>query len=131
MRTKKCFSCPDSIKGLCCYHSLLIRTPFQVYNIVLTNHPCIFLDTDTNECTIYERRYELNPYCNTVEEAIAKNALPKECVYLNGTHRETIPKQPFIPDDLPKWIFERVEELNNLPKKRIVEIYQPELKKYF
>ena len=48
----------------------------------ITPFPCEFLDTATNNCTIYDRRQELNPECLQVEDAIKHHALPADCGYV-------------------------------------------------
>lgn len=63
--------------GKCCYKKIIIgRT------VYITPFPCEYLNTDTNMCTIYDRRHELNPYCLNVEDAIKHNSFPADCPYV-------------------------------------------------
>ena len=63
--------------GKCCYKKIIVgRTVF------ITPFPCEYLDTDTNLCTIYERRHELNPHCLSVAEGMKVSAFPADCPYV-------------------------------------------------
>ncbi len=63
--------------GKCCYKKVIIgRTVF------ITPFPCEFLDTDTNTCTVYDRRHELNPECLNMEDGIKHSAFPADCDYV-------------------------------------------------
>jgi len=63
--------------GKCCYKKIIVgRTVF------ITPFPCEFLDTDTNLCTIYDKRHELNPLCLSIEEGMKVNAFPEDCPYV-------------------------------------------------
>jgi len=63
--------------GKCCYKKIIVgRTVF------ITPFPCEFLDTNTNLCTIYDRRHELNPYCLSVPEGMKVSAFPSDCPYV-------------------------------------------------
>ena len=63
--------------GKCCYKKIIVgRTVF------ITPFPCEYLDTDTNLCTIYDRRKELNPLCLDVEEGMKVSAFPEDCPYV-------------------------------------------------
>lgn len=125
-----CLSCPDSIRGLCCYYSVIIRKGKIIYNIILPNHPCPFLDLDTKLCTIYEERFEINPYCESIKDAIKHNGLPKGCKYLKETNKKTIPRQPFEPKKLPNDIRRYVVMMNNRSQQEIIKQYRPKLLKY-
>ena len=74
LRVNLCIDCP--VRGLCCYHSKKFGN-----NNIITN-PCRYLDGDRKLCTIYEERFTINPICLTIEEAITKGQLPKECLYV-------------------------------------------------
>jgi uncharacterized protein len=75
---KLCTNC-----GKCCYMKVIIgRTVF------ITPFPCEFLDTNTNLCTIYDRRHELNPLCLSVKEGMKVSAFPEDC--------------PYVPEHAPK-----------------------------
>lgn len=63
---KKC-----KIRKYCCYQSVLAPSASgKMYNIILKNHPCKFLNPETSLCMVYENRFKLNPYCLTIKEAI-------------------------------------------------------------
>ena len=65
--------------GKCCYKKIIVgRTVF------ITPFPCEFLDTHSNQCTIYERRHELNPYCLSIEEGLKVSAFPADCPYVEA-----------------------------------------------
>lgn len=65
--------------GLCCYAKVIIRG-----EIYYTDIPCHHLDTRTNLCTVYERRFEVEPDCLTVEEGIKCRVFPADCPYVKG-----------------------------------------------
>jgi len=63
--------------GKCCYKKIIVgRTVF------ITPFPCEFLNTDTNLCTIYDKRHELNPLCLSVEQGMKVSAFPEDCPYV-------------------------------------------------
>ena len=70
----KCDAC--TIRGECCYWYIIIDNQPQKFAI------CPFLDPNTKLCIIYEKRYSVNPYCRTIEQAKIQNTLPEECLYL-------------------------------------------------
>ena len=63
--------------GRCCYHKLIIDDL-----VIALKNPCIHLNTDTNLCTIYENRFEINPGCLNIERGIARRAFPEDCPYV-------------------------------------------------
>ncbi len=71
---------PDSLCnhcGKCCYKKIIVgRT------VYITPFPCEFLDTQTNMCTVYERRHELNPECLSMETGFKHSAFPSDCPYV-------------------------------------------------
>jgi|GEM_PF-2413032 len=63
--------------GKCCYKKIIVgRTVF------ITPFPCEYLDTQSNLCTIYERRHELNPFCLSIKDGFSVNAFPEDCPYV-------------------------------------------------
>lgn len=65
--------------GKCCYKKVILgRTVF------ITPFPCEFLDTETNTCTVYANRYEKNPNCLPVVDAMRHNAFPADCGYVEA-----------------------------------------------
>jgi hypothetical protein len=63
--------------GKCCYKKIIVGRI-----VYITPFPCEFLNTDTNLCTIYDRRKELNPLCLSVPEGMKVSAFPKDCTYV-------------------------------------------------
>lgn len=63
--------------GKCCYKKLIIGR--YVY---ITPFPCEFLDTNTNLCTIYDKRHELNPLCLSIERGMKVSAFTEDCPYV-------------------------------------------------
>ena len=78
---EKCSKCP--VRGYCCYHSIIINGK----NVILTNHPCKYLDLKTMTCTIYPKRREINPDCMNIKEAKENGGLPKGCLYITDGER--------------------------------------------
>jgi len=74
----KCYYCREDVRGFCCYYS----TTIDEKDVVLTNHPCKFLDLLTKECEIYPNRNIINPNCLTVKQSIDMGYMPKECKYV-------------------------------------------------
>jgi len=71
-KEKLCNQC-----GKCCYiKSIVSGISF------FTDCHCRFLDTKTKLCTIYEKRFEVNPKCLSIKEAIRIKAVPDECPYV-------------------------------------------------
>jgi len=77
-----CLKCP--VRGKCCYHSILI----EGFNVILDNFPCFYLNTNTNECRIYDKRNRFKS-CSPIN--LNEGSVPKECLYLNGK-KERFPK---------------------------------------
>ena len=93
-----CEDCPSDLKGTCCFNSVLI----EGHNIVLSNHPCKFLDLKTMDCSIYNERYLKNRNCINIEQAIARGGLPVGCLYLGNATEDELKRAKIyhIPDNL-------------------------------
>ena len=65
--------------GRCCYAKVILDG--EMY---YTDIPCEFLDLATKACTIYERRFELNPECLSIERGIRMGVFPADCPYVAG-----------------------------------------------
>lgn len=65
--------------GVCCHEK--VRFGDQV---VITDIPCPFLDTETNLCTVYPERFTKQPRCSSAEDSAKANALPEDCPYVGG-----------------------------------------------
>ena len=63
--------------GKCCYKKIIIGSA-----VFITPFPCEHLDTETNLCTVYERRHEVNPECLTMAEGMVHSAFPADCGYV-------------------------------------------------
>lgn len=65
--------------GLCCRVKLLIDD-----ELVATPFVCPHLDRETRLCTIYERRFELNPFCVSAVDGVEARIFPADCPYVRG-----------------------------------------------
>lgn len=63
--------------GKCCYKKVIIGP-----TVFITPFPCEFLDTQTNLCTVYEERFEKNPFCLNVNQGMQVSAFPEDCGYV-------------------------------------------------
>ena len=126
---KLCALCKDDIRGICCYTSFLIDLPSKwvcqeqctdylrdictfnrqklskkrkLVNIILSKHPCKFLDPKTKLCTVYDNRFWKNRSCLEIHDARKGNALPAECVYLKGRLKKKYAK------NMPKIKYENI-----------------------
>ncbi len=71
-----CNRCPTGLRGICCWYSMYDGTDnFVVY-------PCKFLSKKIKRCKVYKNRFEKNPNCLTVEQALIEGALPLGCPYV-------------------------------------------------
>ena len=71
-----CEGCPTL--GMCCSHAILTQDGVKIY---LPSLPCKFIDTETKLCTVYEDRFEKNPFCHTMIALASKDGCPPECNY--------------------------------------------------
>jgi uncharacterized cysteine cluster protein YcgN (CxxCxxCC family) len=65
--------------GRCCCRKFVLRdivyhTPFY----------CQYFDPATRLCTVYQRRFEVNPNCLTVERSLERGVFPADCPYVAG-----------------------------------------------
>ncbi|QEN03588.1 hypothetical protein EW093_02370 [Thiospirochaeta perfilievii] len=69
--------------GLCCYEK-----EFSDEDIIFINmeKPCKFLDCNSNCCTVYNKRFNINPDCKKVNlyEALFNPYLPSSCGYVKS-----------------------------------------------
>lgn len=85
-----CSECPPEVKGTCCN----IHIPIGSFNILLEHVVCPYLDSKTKECTIYEDRLKLAPWCLPEAEMFGKGGLPEGCLYIKEhPEKEPNPKQ--------------------------------------
>jgi len=71
-----CNQCPSSLRGMCCWFSIYDG----VDNFIV--RPCPYLSKKTRRCTIYKKRFEINPRCLTLKKGLERGAFPKECAYV-------------------------------------------------
>lgn len=64
----------------CCYE----KVDLGCGEIVYTNEPCVYLDTVTRMCKIYEKRHEIEPDCLKLTEKLIRkiNWMPPDCAYV-------------------------------------------------
>jgi len=126
MNKKVCKNCP--IKGLCCYHSILVKDiDGKLYNIILKNQPCKYLDTERGDCLIYENRFKINPYCLPIEIAIRQNALPEKCLYVKKVkkYKMKYPKLDYVPANLDPLSIKKILWANNMDPGEFRKSYLP------
>lgn len=63
--------------GRCCYHKLIVGSV-----VIALDDPCRYLDVTAKTCTIYEKRFEINPRCLSVSQGIRKRVFPDDCPYV-------------------------------------------------
>ncbi|MGC8605831.1 MAG: YkgJ family cysteine cluster protein [Desulfomonilaceae bacterium] len=64
----------------CCYEKIDLGNGHIVY----TEEPCIYLDTATRMCKIYDKRQEIEPDCIKLTENFIRqiNWMPSGCAYV-------------------------------------------------
>jgi len=69
--------------GKCCYRR---RVADNGEVIIDYEHPCEFLDTETNLCTVYKERFKRCSYCGKVNlwTALFNPTLPPDCPYVTN-----------------------------------------------
>lgn len=63
--------------GRCCYEKFIVDG-----RVFTTRRPCRHLDASTHLCTVYEKRFEVNPRCLDVKRGIAFHVFPATCPYV-------------------------------------------------
>ena len=82
-----CNTCPSNLRGMCCWFSYFDGTDnFVVF-------PCKYLSKKTRRCTIYKKRFTINPKCMGIDEAYMMGGLPENCPYVENYDFE--PSLPF------------------------------------
>lgn len=66
--------------GKCCYEKLDLGGGLVRY----TDEPCVYLDTATKLCKVYENRSEFEPDCISLTEELVRNLtwMPEDCAYV-------------------------------------------------
>lgn len=67
-----------TVRGMCCHFSV----PVGGVLYVLPNHHCKYLGPD-KLCTVYEKRFEVNPECSSMQRYAEFGGCLKECNYKN------------------------------------------------
>jgi uncharacterized cysteine cluster protein YcgN (CxxCxxCC family) len=64
----------------CCYEKIDLGGGHIVY----TEEPCVYLDTATRMCKIYDKRQEIEPDCIKLNEHFIRqiNWMPQDCAYV-------------------------------------------------
>ena len=65
--------------GRCCCRKFVLRDI-----VYLTPFYCPHLDPTTRLCTVYERRFQVNPNCLPVERSLERGVFPADCPYVAG-----------------------------------------------
>ena len=89
--------------GRCCRVKLAIDG-----EVVATPFLCPHLDRDTRLCTIYERRFELNPFCASAADAVESGIFPADCPYVAGSPGYRAPRDA-TPDEIAAYAHACVE----------------------
>ena len=84
--------------GKCCCRKVVLG-----HKIVYLPLFCDYLDPDTRRCTVYERRFELNPHCLTVEEGIELGVFPADCPYVRDLAGYRPPREACTEDELRQY----------------------------
>lgn len=80
----------EAHEALCrrCGMSCHFAVPVNGLAVVIDELRCKFLgraDDGRFHCTVYERRFEVAPWCHTAESALAAGFLAQDCPYAAGT----------------------------------------------
>jgi len=80
--------------GRCCYAKIVVDS-----EIVYTPYPCRYLDRQTRLCTVYDRRFEVNPDCLSVEQGIRLRVFPADCPYVQGLKNYRPPREHWTTEE--------------------------------
>ncbi len=85
--------------GRCCYEK------FIVDGCVFTRRtPCPHLDVRTRLCTVYERRFQVNPRCLDVEQGIKFGVFPASCPYVRGLRDYKPSEEGWLEEDVARQV---------------------------
>lgn len=82
-----CMKCPEHIRGECNINKDNLPNISKKYNVILSNHPCKYLDLKTKMCSIYPDRLKVNPRCNTIRQGITTGIWHPECIYIKNNKK--------------------------------------------
>jgi hypothetical protein len=85
--------------GQCCHAKIIVEG-----EVIYSPFPCRYLDEQTRLCTVYERRFEANPDCLTVDEAIRLGALPADCPYVRDLPDYVPPRERMTEEEFQAWM---------------------------
>ena len=85
--------------GRCCHKKL-----FTGKELVYMPFYCDFFDEKTRLCSVYERRFEANPQCLKMDEAIEAGCLPADCPYVAGLADYRPPREECTADELREYL---------------------------
>lgn len=122
LRYNRCLVCP--VRGLCCYFAVFLDDDYlkEPLNLILTNHPCIYLNTDTGLCKVYKDRKEYYSGCLSVEEGKNTGSLPVGCLYLKKGEVYPKPLKIMPPKDLEYYYQAIYDCENNKPHNEIQKL---------
>jgi len=80
--------------GRCCSVKVVIQG-----QVVLSPFYCPFLDEATMLCTIYPRRYEVNPLCTSTEVGIRLGIWPADCPFVDDAENYPAPRD-MLPEEV-------------------------------
>ncbi len=83
--------------GICCHAK--IRFLGKVF--IDMSKPCEYLDKETNLCTVYEKRRQVQPYCQLLHVVLEEELMPGTCAYVKELKQEGQPyKDPIVVSNL-------------------------------
>jgi hypothetical protein len=86
--------------GRCCCAKLVTADGEIVFLPVFCEH----YDPETRLCTVYERRFEVNPQCLTVEEGIAAGVFPADCPFVRDLPDYRPPREQCTEEELELYV---------------------------
>ena len=84
--------------GRCCYAKLVFEE-----EMVFLPFPCPHLDEKTRLCKVYERRFEVNPDCLTLDEGIRLGVFPADCPYVAGLKGYKPPRENCTTEEINRY----------------------------
>lgn len=89
--------------GDCC--KIKIASAGQVY---ATDIYCGFMDKQSHKCTIYDKRFEINPLCHPITDLVAQRLLPPNCGYADEQHKSALSS---VPITLPLFVGRLLDDM--------------------
>ncbi len=85
--------------GRCCTEKLVVDD-----EVVMVPAVCKYLDVETMLCTQFDRRFDLDVHCLTVEEGLAAQAFPADCPYV-------VDRDDYVPPREDWWTVPEIVDL--------------------